>query len=127
MQSHALHENIMERRMKLPNVLWASFILFGLLIALAILLTGNSPKMVVVDMTRAIEVPAAHLARSKLDEAQQHKLMERFTKRLPLVIKAYAVKHRVTIVSARVLAHENALDVTHQIIQETLSELKHEN
>ncbi len=113
--------------MKLSSVQWASLMMVGLLIAVAILWTGNRPKMVVVDMTSAIEVPALRLAHSKLNEAQQHKFMERFTKRLPLVIKAYAIKHHVTIVSARVLAHENALDVTSQIIQETLSELKHEH
>lgn len=83
--------------------------------------------LLVVDMRRVVQMPAASLARSKLSSARQNELMSRYTALLPRVIQAYSKTHRATIVSAQVLASQNDLDITDAIIAETIRRLKHES
>lgn len=111
----------------LLNRPWMWFALVSLVSAAAIFFICNKPKLVVIDMTRVIQIPAAQLARSTLSPAAQGQLMTRFTKRLPEVIQAYSVSHHVTIISAQVLAQHNRLDITRDIIKETHLRLKNEH
>jgi len=88
--------------------------------------TFNSKPILVLDMRRAIELPAAHLAHSTLSASQQQKLMARYTALLPHVIQTYAKTHRALIVSAQVLAGKNDSDITDVLVKETLRRIQHE-
>ena len=106
-------------------------------VAIAIMLVGilsiavvtylRQPRLVVIDMTRAIQEPARRLSHSKLTEARQVKIMQRYAILLPDVIKSYGQNHQLTIISATVLAGKNnRLDITHDIIEQTIIRLKHD-
>lgn len=82
--------------------------------------------LVVVDMTRAIQAPSLMLARSKLTSDEQLKIMRRFSALLPGVIKEYGHTHRVTLVSATILASHNNVDVTNEVVALTIARMKHE-
>jgi len=84
----------------------------------------NQPRLVVVDMVRAIQVPASMLARSTMPDEKQAKLIARFSTLLPQVIKAYGEAHHVTVVGAHVLVSQGRVDITNTIIQQTLFRLK---
>ncbi|KTD66210.1 putative TrbI protein [Legionella santicrucis] len=98
----------------------------GLLLFLCSL-TQSRPSLVVIDMTRAIQKPSMMLARSKLTEQEQLKIMSRFSALIPKVIKAYGASHRVTVISAPVLVSQNTQDVTDEIVEQTISRMKHEH
>ena len=108
------------------NLYWVAFISMGVLLIAASLLITSRPKIVVVDLTRAIQEPAARLAHSKLSEAEQGKIIERFTRLFPEVIEAYAKARGCTVVSTHVLASNNSLDITPLMIEQTIQRLKHE-
>ena len=105
---------------------WVSCISMGVLLVAFILLLGVTRKFAVVDMTRAIQEPAARIAHSKLSKASQGSLMARYTRLLPEVIEAYGASHRITVISAHVLSNHNTLDITPEIIEKTIQRLKHE-
>ena len=84
----------------------------------------NQPRLVVVDMVRAIQVPSAMLARSSMPDAKQAEVITRFATKLPEVIKAYGLAHHVTVVGAHVLVSQGVVDITNTIIQQTLTRLK---
>lgn len=107
---------------------WALIGLAGVLVAqVLVLMVWKKPTpLVVVDMTRAIQSPSLMLARSKLTSDAQLKIMGRFSTLLPKVIKEYGQAHRVTVVSATVLASHNNADVTNEVIALTISRMKHE-
>ena len=84
----------------------------------------NQPRLVVVDMVRAIQVPSAMLARSSMNETAQAKVIARFSLLLPQVIKAYGEAHHVTVLGAHVLVSQGVVDITNIIIQQTLTRLK---
>lgn len=96
------------------------------MVSVAFLMTSKlfEPDFVVVDMTRAIQAPAQQIAKTKLSAARQANLMAQFTKMLPIVIDDYAKRHHVMVVSGRVLSHSNSLDVTQQVIEQTIKRLK---
>lgn len=108
------------------NVYWVVFFSVGVLLLVATFLITSRPKIVVVDLARAIQEPALRLAHSKLSGDEQGKLIARFTKLLPEVIEAYAASHSCTVVGAHVLASPNHLDITPLMIKETIQRLKHE-
>ena len=101
----------------------------GLILVLVcvFLVWHNKSSLVVVDMTRAIQKPSMMLARSKLTTEAQLKIMRRFSALLPEVIKAYGESHRVTVVSATVLAHYNTDDITDRVVEQTITRMKHED
>ncbi len=109
--------------------LWMALGAAGCLILLSFLfLLGQKPvSIVVVDMTRAIQTPSLMLARSKLSQEAQLKIMNRFSALLPEVIKAYGKQHGVTVVSATVLASHNRYDITNSVISQTIARVKHES
>ena len=108
------------------NLYWVAFVSMGVLLIAACLLITSRPKIVVVDLTRAIQEPAARLAHSKLSEVEQGKIIERFTKLLPEVIDAYAASNNCTVIGAHVFASKNQLDITPLMIEQTIQRLKHE-
>ncbi len=77
-------------------------VIIAVLIAVSTLVVGaiwmHQPRLVVVDMVRAIQVPSAMLARSSMPDTKQAALITRFSKLLPDVIKAYGEAHHVTVV-----------------------------
>ena len=105
---------------------WIGFALVGLMSA-TVFCICNKPRLVVIDMTRVIQIPAAKLAHSTLSAKAQGQFMTRFTKRLPAVIQDYSTSHNVTIINAQVLAQHNNIDITTEIIKETYLRLKNEN
>ncbi|HAU4159299.1 TPA: TrbI F-type domain-containing protein [Legionella anisa] len=98
----------------------------GLLLFLCSLVQSR-PSLVVIDMTRAIQKPSLMLARSKLTEQEQLKIMSRFSALIPEVIKDYGASHQVTVISAPVLFGQNTQDVTDEIVEQTISRMKHEH
>ena len=85
------------------------------------------PRLVVIDMARAIQEPASRLSHSKLTASRQVKIMQRYAVLLPQVIASYGASHHLTIISATVLASQSkGFDITHDIINETIARLKHE-
>jgi conjugal transfer pilin signal peptidase TrbI len=119
----------MEKLMLLNQLGWKFGAIAGAvgLLALALVLMVQKPiPLVVVDMTRAIQKPSVMLTRTKLTSDAQLKIMERFSRVLPNVIKEYGQTHRVTIISATVLASHNTLDVTDEVVDLTISRMKHE-
>lgn len=125
MQSIAWLLRIMELNMRIDSQ-WILTSCGIMMFVTFLVLTIRQPKLVVVDMTRVIELPAARLAHSTMPASKQAQLMTRFTKCLPDVIEQYAKAHHVTVISGKVLARENSLDVTRNIIELTLLRLKHE-
>lgn len=107
-----------------PMVVVAAALL--LLLTVAGLFWLHQPRLVVVDMMRAIHVPSQLLAHSKMSSDEQLKLMSRYSALLPKIIKAYGDSHHVTVMSATVFVSHNGLDVTSTIIEQTLAELRHE-
>lgn len=107
---------------------WAMAAIAGLLVmAVSVSKIGqNSNQLKVVDMTRAIQATSMMLARSKLSKEMQLKIMERYANVLPSVIKEYAQQHGVTIISAAVLASQNKIDVTGDVMDLTIARIKHE-
>ncbi|KTC87654.1 TrbI F-type domain-containing protein [Legionella drozanskii] len=99
---------------------------FVLVFALGLNIGQKPTALVVVDLTRAIQKPSLMLAHSKLSKDAQSKLMKQFSALLPQVIKAYGQTHRVTVMSATVLASNNSLDVTDKVVAETITRMKHE-
>ena len=103
-------------------------VIIAAVVAVILLVAGviwmSQPRLVVVDMVRAIQVPSAMLARSSMPDTKQAALITRFSKLLPDVIKAYGEAHHVTVVGAHVLVSQGAVDITNTIIQETLLRLK---
>ena len=97
-----------------------------LLLTVAGLFWLHQPRLVVVDMMRAIHVPSQMLAHSKMSSDEQLKLMSRYSALLPKIIKAYGDSHHVTVVSAMVFVSHNGLDVTSTIIEQTLAGLRHD-
>ncbi|MCW8400501.1 type-F conjugative transfer system protein TrbI [Legionella sp. PATHC038] len=97
----------------------------GLLLCLLAFAHKHS-SLVVIDMTRVIQKPSMMLARSKLTEQEQLKIMRRFSALLPEVIKAYGVSHQVTVISSPVLFSQNTQDATDEIVAQTISRMKHE-
>lgn len=119
----------MEKLMLLNQLgwkVWAIAGAAGLLVLALVLMVLKPIPLVVVDMTRAIQKPSVMLARTKLTSDAQLKIMERFSKVLPNVIKEYGQTHRVTIISAPVLASLNTLDVTDEVVDLTITRMKHE-
>lgn len=101
-------------------------VICGLMVLITfVILNGKSPRIAVIDMSRVIEMPAARLAHTKMPAKAQAQVISRFTKCLPDVIATYAKSHHLTVISGKVLAHENSLDITNDIIQLTLLRLKH--
>ena len=84
------------------------------------------PKLVVVDIKRAVEVAAQTLARSQLSSSAQKDFMQKFGEALPLAIASFASKHQVTVVSAHVLISQNNTDITANIITNAMDEVRHE-
>ena len=84
------------------------------------------PNFVIVDMTRAIALPAKSLANSKLNKNKQAIFMTRFAKLLPKIIDTYAHDHHVMVISANILANPNKLDITYEVVKKTLAACKHE-
>ena len=85
------------------------------------------PRLVVIDMARAIQEPASRLSHSKLTPSRQTKIMQRYAVLLPKVIASYGASHHVTVISATVLASQSkGFDITPDIINETIARLKHE-
>ena len=100
----------------------------GFLVLLVLMWTvyKKPSPLVVVDMNHAIQAPSMMLARSKLTADTQLKIMRRFSTLLPKVITEYGQAHRVTIVSATVLASHNNTDVTGEVIAATIARMKHD-
>ena len=96
--------------------------------ALMMLIAGflwmSQPRLVVVDMMRAIHVPAQMLARSRMPDDKQAKLMARYSTLLPEVMKAYGQTHHVTVMGATVFFSQRHADITNIVIQQTLTRLK---
>lgn len=109
------------------NVYWlVGAFMGGLFICSTYFFITDAPRLVVIDMKRAIHEPAEKLAHSKLSSLEQEKLIARYTKCLPDVIHVYAASHHVTVLSAAVLESNNQLDITNLMIQQTIQRLKHE-
>lgn len=86
----------------------------------------HQPRLVVIDMNRAIQIPASALSHSKLAPLRQQKIMQRFSSLLPDVIKTYGQSHHVTVVSATVFVSErSSIDITQDVVKQTLARLKH--
>ena len=102
--------------------------IIAVVVAVILLIAGaiwmSQPRLVLVDMVRAIQVPSAMLARSTMNDAAQAKAITRFATLLPQVIKAYGEAHHVTVVGAHVLVSQGVVDITNTIIQQTLTRLK---
>jgi len=101
-----------------------------LLAAMVALLVGtwhghHAATIRVVDMRRALAEPAARLARSTLSADRQGQFMTRFTKALPHVMEAYAKAHACTLISAPVIAHDNELDITSLMVEQTIQRINH--
>lgn len=105
---------------------WVAMGVSGVLVLLAFVLMvwPKSATLMVVDMTRAIQMPSMMLAQSKLSQEAQLKIMTRFSALLPEVIKAYGQMHHVTIVSAPVLASDNRDDITNEVVNRTIARMK---
>ena len=101
-------------------------ILVGILLIVmgAFMLWRYPVRLVVVDMKRAIEQPALFLSRSTMPEAEQEVLMQRYSSVLPEVIKAYGESHHVMIVAAPIIVSQRDIDITNQMIEQTLERLK---
>ena len=107
--------------------IWTIACVAGFVFLTLLFLALQKPThLVVVDMTRAIQKPSVILAHSKLTSETQLKIMERFSKMLPHIIKEYAKTHRVTVISASVLASHNTLDVTDEVVDMTITRMKHD-
>ena len=77
-------------------------------------------------MNRAIQIPASALSHSKLAPLRQQNIMRRFSSLLPDVIKTYGESHHVTVVSATILVSgQPSIDITHEVVAQTLARLKH--
>lgn len=81
-------------------------------------------QLVVIDMKRAIEQPALLLTHSKLSEAEQSALMQRYSRLLPKVIQSYGQSQHVLVLSSPVIVSQKNLDITDRMIEATLSRLK---
>lgn len=111
------------------NLKTAAMVITFVLLAASLMtwLIGRNPaSLVVVDMTRAIQKPSVMLAHSKLSSNAQLKIMAGYSALLPKVISEYGQSHRVTIVSATVLASQNKVDVTDEVVALTIERMKHE-
>ena len=80
--------------------------------------------LAVIDIKRAISTPARLLAKSRLSQDEQKRLLERYSEILQSVIRDYGKQHRLTIVSSTVLTHGNNHDITALIISKTLDEVR---
>lgn len=89
-------------------------------------LWSQTPKLVVMDMKRAIEQPALMLSHSKMPENEQVVLMQRYSRLLPEVIKGYGATHHVTVVAAPIMTTYGDTDITNKMIELTLTRLKSE-
>lgn len=98
---------------------------FFLVLAVVFIVWNKPVPLVVVDMTRAIQAPSLMLAQSKHSQEAQLHIMSRFSSLLPEIIAAYGQEHRVTIVSATVLASHNTLDITNEVVSRTIARMKH--
>lgn len=102
--------------------------LIGLLAIMTVWVIKNKepqPRMVVIDMKRAIETPSASLSRSKLTKEEQERVMKLFATYLPQVIEDYGKAHHLMIVSAPVLVSQKGMDITDLMINDTILRLKH--
>jgi len=81
--------------------------------------------LAVIDIKRAISTPARMLAKSRLSQDEQKRLLERYSASLQSVIRKYGKQHRLTIVSSTVLFHDSNNDITALIISKTLDEVRH--
>ncbi len=81
--------------------------------------------LAVIDIKRAISTPARLLAKSRLSQDVQKRLLERYSASLQSVIREYGKQHRLTIVSSMVLSHGGNCDITALIISKTLDKVRH--
>lgn len=96
----------------------------ALALSLAVSLGGHK-TLVVVDVTRAIQMPATRLSHSKLSPEAQSKIMQEFSTLLPSVIQDYSLTHGVMVISVPILAGHNEADITTKIATLTLERIKH--
>jgi hypothetical protein len=108
------------------RLVFLSIGILALTLSLATSLRLASKKLVVVDVTRAIQMPATRLSHSKLSPEAQSKIMQEFSNMLPKVIQDYSKAHGVMVISAPILAGHNEVDITTHIATATLERMKHE-
>lgn len=97
-----------------------------MVIALLSLTVLYQPRLVAVDMVYVIQRPSEMLSRSTMGKKAQQNLMQRYAALLPKVIADYGKRHRVTIVSGKILVSQSNNDISNIIIEQTLSRLKHD-
>lgn len=112
---------------KLPQKFWPKVAALGFLLMTALMwkLNQKITPFAVVDITRAIQEPSRLFAASKLNKEAQQKAMRAYSNLLPKVIEDYEKTHRLTIISAYVLAGHNRVDITNEITALTIARMKH--
>lgn len=82
-----------------------------------------NPRLVVIDMKRAVNEPALMLSRSQLPPEAQTQLLQAFSKALPEVLVQYGTSHHLTVIASSVVVSGSA-DITDVVIQETFKRIK---
>lgn len=93
-----------------------SFLVCGLCLTLYSMTTK---KVVYVDVNQAVERAAVALAKTKLSQKMQEKIMKSYSSHLDKTIQEYGERNRVMIVVSSILT-TGAQDVTNKIVKEGL-------
>ena len=76
-----------------------------------------------VNLHDAVSIPVSIFSKADMPKSSQQEVLKRYTRNLLPTIKKYAKQKHVTVISSNVVADENALDITNEIIKINLKEV----